>query len=270
MQPNRNENTRIKARVISLLLMTLSFSWPTFGYATDKTDNNLTTLITIKALNIATKLDDENRDDLTKNIQAEWKKRGLPENQVRFCEMKTCTEEAYTSHTLEVIVAAIEVGNLTQGFSISFEQSDPRQAHNHEEQVLPIQCLVRSADSKTLLQRNKWNAPVPENLNETTALNTSHLAKILVEACEKSVYNTALLNMDNQAPHEYATSYENITVQKKVVNELGAGEVTEKLVSVVQNDAPLHTTEQNRTEKRTQYIIKNPASEVILEFGQQR
>ncbi len=254
-------------------------------YANDeieKADVSLSTLIHFSDPSMWTDLDNKTQEDLSINLEQEWMKRGLPENKQSICINIECTPAAMSDYLLEITVAGVTKGKLTQGISISIEQSDPRKAHIHEQIVLPITCTLRYVENAKMINLNQWNAPLPARVKSGEQTDGHHLARLLVDACQGTVFNSGIqyAGMSPKNQTDYSTPFPEVTVEKRIIkSNSDTASPHSALLNKVNDDVTeaddkkknqLKITRDNSENEHTQYVIKNPASEVIIEFGRQR
>jgi len=215
-------------------------------------------------------------------MEKEWLNRGLPDNKVSIYLSPECSNSIQTDYVLEINIAGISSGKLSQGLSITLEQFDPRKAHIHEQKVLPVACTLRESKSSRIINVKKWNSPVPAGMEKDQQADRRHLARLLIDACEETVFENGIqyagakVDQDNNKNHEFSTSYPGVTMEKRLITTepVLVDEDTENKDVIVQTEQgkslnkPIE--EKPIDDQRTQYIIKNPASEVIIEFGQHR
>ena len=250
----------------------------------DKSEVSLSTMLRFNDSTMWTDLGTKTQENLAIDLEQEWVKRGLPDNKQSICVDEECTPLAASDYLLEITVAGVSRGQLTQGLSISIEQSDPRKAHIHEQIVLPITCTLRDTENATMINLNQWNAPVPQGMQSGQQTDSHHLARLLVEACRDTVFKSGIqyagMKPDNQS--EFSTPFPEVTLEKRTIpakakvsdQTSSSGEdVVTAIDSNEQQNATasqVNITKDQSSDERTQYIIKNPASEVIIEFGQSR
>lgn len=250
----------------------------------EKAQASLSTLLHFNDPAMWTDLGNKTQENLPRDLEQEWVKRGLPDNKQSICVDNECAPPVASDYLLEILVAGVTRGQLTQGLSISIEQSDPRKAHIHDQTVLPITCTLRDSENAKIINLNQWNAPVPAGMKAGLPTESRHLARLLVEACQETVFKSGIqyAGMKPTNQNEFSTPFPEVTLEKrtipakaKVSDQTSSSVedvISEKNSSEQQNTtgSQVKITKDQSSDERTQYIIKNPASEVIIEFGQSR
>ena len=214
-------------------------------------------------------------------MEKEWLNRGLPDNKVSICLSPECSNSIQTDYVLEINIAEISSGKLSQSLSITLEQSDPRKAHIHEQKILPVACTLRESKSGHIITAKKWNSPVPAGIEKYDQADSQHLARLLTDACEETIFDNEVqytgIKIEDDSNREYSTSHPDVTMEKRLITSepvlVKEQTENEETITRPEHDKTLNkAVEEKPTDEkqRTQYIIKNPASEVIIEFGQHR
>lgn len=229
----------------------------------------------------------EERNRLEALITELWSEQGITSAFTRICNVaqddKSCGIDRNSSHTLEVRVSPVRLGMPTSGIAISLEMSDPRRSHENEIEVLPVQCTVREHMTQRPIDIQNVEQPAPVIQSVKREKLVRHFARLIFVSCADLVMKSGL-NMVEMSAHQLPilSAYPDVVIEKRVgspdepryesraATDSGSSAVAQEYPSAFGQDGEAGSVAVDKNKEETQYIIHNPASTVILEFGHRR
>jgi len=230
----------------------------------------------------------EERNRLESLIEEQWLSHGVTNAVVRICNGAQSTPKCdigiRPTHILEMRINTVRLGTPTSGIAISLEMSDPRQSHENKIEVLPIQCVLRDRATQQPIdvQNVEQPAPVIESVKREKLIQ--HFSRLFFISCADIVMDSdwnGIVDTSARRQFPILSAYPDVVIEKHVGRSdtshggnragTGAGPTTaDESPTGAGEDGEASRYTVDNDKRRMQYIIHNPASTVILEFGHRR